>query len=84
MKGEMEFQITCGVHAILTKIDKDTNIPEDPEQFDFFVIGMFKPKIDEYGTMESGEDTLLTGLANVPIKWDQIEPETPPDEKTPG
>ncbi len=84
MKGEMEFQITCGVHAILTKIDKDTNIPEDPEQFDFFVIGMFKPKIDEYGTIESGEDSLLTGLANVPIKWDQVEPETPPDEKTPG
>jgi len=34
--------------------------------------------------MQAGQDTLMTGMDNLPIEWDAVTPQSPPDDKTPG
>jgi len=82
-EGKIEFQIVCGVHGTLTKTNKQTGIP-DTQQYDTFVVGYFEVPIDEYGSMQAGEDELMPGLDNLPVEWDAVTPECPPDEETPS
>ena len=45
---------------------------------------LFEVPIDEYGTMQQGEDTLGAGLFGVPVRWDEITPQSAPDSNTPS
>jgi len=81
--GKIEFQIICGVHGTVTRTSKQTGTP-DTQQYDTFVVGYFEVPIDEYGTMQGGQDTLMPGMDNLPVEWDAVTPECPPDEETPS
>ena len=82
-EGKIEFQIICGIRGTLTKTNKQTGTP-DTQQYETFVVGYFEVPIDEYGNMQAGQETLMPGLNNLPVEWDAVTPECPPDEDTPG
>jgi hypothetical protein len=81
--GKIEFQMVCGVRGTVTRTSKQTG-EEDTQQYETFAVGYLEIDIDEYGTMQGGNDTLMPGLDNLPVEWDTVTPLCPPDEETPS
>lgn len=83
-EGEMQVQVFCLAKGQVIRKDKQTGVPEDPEELYLPVMGYFTVPLDEFGAIEAGETDLAVGAGTVKVEWQNIDPGSPPDEDTPS